>query len=139
MEVAETMPDLTPDQIRQTRDALQDTVDQLNRLLMAKRKELSQDDIDRINEAVGKLLDASDRLTAQAIKGTAEEIADSVQRIQDATNNANHTLKVLDSIRKGINVAAALVGLGAAIMAGNPGGIVQASAGVIEAARTVIA
>ncbi len=43
MEVAETMPDLTPDQIRQTRDALQDTVDQLNRLLMAKRKELSQD------------------------------------------------------------------------------------------------
>jgi len=46
---------------------------------------------------------------------------------------------VLDSIRKGINVAAALVGLGAAIIAGNPGGIVQASAGVIEAARTVIA
>lgn len=38
------MPDLTPDQIRQTRDALQDTVDQLNRLLMAKRKELSQED-----------------------------------------------------------------------------------------------
>jgi len=137
--VAETMPDLTPDQIRQMRDALQDTVDQLNRLLMAKRKELSQEDIDKINESVGMLLDASDKLTAQAIKGTAEQIASSVQGIQDATNNANHSLKVLDNIRKGINVAAALVGLGTAIIAGNPGGIVQASAGVIEAARTVVA
>ena len=78
------MPDLTPDQIRQSRDALQDTVDQLNRLLMAKRRELSQDDIDKINEAVGKLLDAADKLTAQAIKGTAEQIASSVQGIQDA-------------------------------------------------------
>lgn len=96
------MSDLTPDQIRRIRDALQDTVDQLNRLLMAKRKELSQEDIDKINEAVGKLLDAADRLTAQAIKGTAGQIADSVQGIQDATNNANHSLKVLDSIRKGI-------------------------------------
>ncbi|MGE5445252.1 MAG: hypothetical protein ACM3SR_11740 [Ignavibacteriales bacterium] len=45
---------------------------------------------------------------------------------------------MLDNIRKGINVAAALVGLGTAIIAGNPGGIFQASAGVIEAARTVV-
>ena len=132
------MPDLTPDQIRQSRDALQDTVDQLNRLLMAKRKELSQEDIDKINEAVGKLLDASDKLTAQAIKGTAEQIANSVQGIQDATNNANHALKVLDNIRKGINIAASLVGLGTAIIAGNPEGIVQAAAGVIGTARAVI-
>ena len=138
MEVTEVMPDLTPDQIRQSRDALQDTVDQLNRLLMAKRRELSQDDIDKINEAVGSLLDAADKLTAQAIKGTAEQIASSVQGIQDATNNANHALKVLDNIRKGINIAAALVGLGTAILAGNPGGIITAATEVIGAARAVI-
>ena len=96
------MPDLTPDQIRQTRDALQDMVDQLNRLLMAKRKELAQEDVDKINEAVGTLLDAADKLTAQAIKGTVEQIADSVRGIRDATNNANHTLKVLDRLEKGL-------------------------------------
>lgn len=133
------MPDLTPDQIRHTSDALQDMVDHLNQLLMAKRKELAQEDVDKINEAVGTLLDAADTLTAQGIKGTAEQIADSVRRMRDATNNANHTLKVLDSIRKEINVGAALVVLGTAIIAGNPEGIVQAAAGVIGVARTVVA
>jgi hypothetical protein len=105
---------------------------------MAKRKEIAQEDVDKINEAVGKLLDASGKLTAQTIKGTAKQIASSVQRIKDATNNENHTLKVLDNIRNGINVAAALVGLGTALLAGTPEGIVQAAEEVIGVARTVV-
>ena len=132
------MSDLTLDQIRQSRDALQDTVDQLNRLLMARRKELSQEDIDKINEAVGRLLDASASLTAQAIKGTAEEIAGSVQGIQSATDNANGALRMLNNIKKGIEIATALVGLGTAIASGNPVGIAQAAAGVVGVALSAI-
>jgi hypothetical protein len=132
------MTELTPDQLRQIKRVLQNTSRELNKFAGKNNDNLSDEQFHRISVAIGKLLDASASLTAQAIKGTDEEIAGSVQGIQSATDNANGALRMLNNIKKGIEIATALVGLGTAIATGNPVGIAQAATGVIGAAQSAI-
>jgi prefoldin subunit 5 len=132
------MTEVTLDQLRQIRSVLQNTARELNKFASKNNDNLSDEQFNNISLAIGKLLDASASLTAQAIKGTADEIASSVQGIQSATDNANGALRMLNNIKKGIEIATVLVGLGAAIATGNPAGIAQASVDVIATARAAI-
>ena len=71
-----------------------------------------------ITDAVGKLLD---------------DTQSSLNKIKQATADANHAIQTINTIKKVINIAASLVTLAAAISTENPGAIVQALQSVISA------
>jgi hypothetical protein len=131
------MSELDPSQSRAIRDNLLHTIAELTELLRNNRTQLSDDEKAKINEAADELDNAVAKLIAQGIRGTALQIQPAVQGIQQATNNATNALKTLSNIKMGINIATALVGLGTAIAAGNPAGIVSAAEEVLRAVSQV--
>ena len=60
----------------------------------------------------------------------------SLEEIKQATAKANQAIQSVKNVKKAIEVAAALVTVGAAIHAGNPGGIASAVANVARAIKS---
>ncbi len=133
------MPELTPDQIRESREQLLDTIDRLNDLLLNEGTVMSADQIQTARRAIRQLNNGVVELTAKAIQGTGAELGNAVDGVKKATAEANRALDTLSDLRHGIDVATALVGLGTAIAAGNPVGIVGAAQGVVQAAAPLVA
>jgi hypothetical protein len=131
------MPGLDPHQTREIKESLLSVIDELTEFLLSNRTQLSDDEKNEIDKTVSNLSDAHSRLTAEAIKGTALQIQECVQGIRQATNVANNALKTLSNLKKGIVILTSLVGLGTAILAGNPVGIVQAALGVGTAVANI--
>jgi methyl-accepting chemotaxis protein len=132
------MSELTPVQIRESRDKLLGTIDKLNDLLLDKGTELAADEIKEIRRAIRQLSNAVAELTAKAIEGTARDLEKAVKGINKATHNANDAMDKLQDTRNVINIATALVGLGTAIASGNPAGIVSASESVLKSLSTAV-
>lgn len=127
------MPGLSPDQIREIRGKLLETIDKLNDLLLEKGDELSSDQIKDINRATRQLNNAIIELTARAIQGMAKELQEAADGIKDATDKANDALNTLEDIKDAINIITSIIGLGTAIASGNPVGITNAANGLLTA------
>ena len=126
------MVKLTPDQIREIRNELMETIRSLNNILNEQGDDLRSEEIQEINRAGRQLSNAVTELTADAISGTAAQLKDAVSGLKKATKNANDALDTLDNIRSVIKVATSLVNLGLAVASGNPGGIIKAAGNVIS-------
>jgi len=126
------MAELTPDQIREVRDELLDSIDKLNGILIDKGDELTSEEISEIVRAVRQLSNGVVELVARSIKGTAVQLKDAVSGLKKATKNANDALDTLDNIRSVIKVATSLVNLGLAVASGNPGAIIKAAGNVLS-------
>ena len=129
------MAELTLEQIRESRDKLLDTIDNLNDLLRDKGDDLTAVEIKEINKATRRLNNAITELNAKAIEGTVKELNRAVDGVRKATINANDALDTIQNIRDAIKIVTALVGLGTAIAAGNPQGIVTAATDVLTTVK----
>lgn len=126
------MAQLTPQQLRQIKLALQKSAQELIQYQAEHDTELSDKEFDKLGDNIRDLTDRSRSISAQSIQGAADEIAESVQKIQEATNKVNQAIKTITNIRRGIRIATALVSLGTAITAGNPGGVISAARVVLN-------
>ena len=82
------------------------------------------------------LLDHSQNLVTYAVGVMLDDAQTSLEEIKQATAKANQAIQSVKNVKKAIEVAAALVTVGAAIHAGNPGGIASAVANVARAIKS---
>ena len=80
-----------------------------------------------------ELGDEVDHLTAMAIKATVAELQQTLAHLREVTNGVNHAVEHLSEVRKIVTVAAALVDLGAALAAANPGSALAALSDTVTA------
>lgn len=86
----------------------------------------SQNQRDAILSFQMRLLNDSRDFTAQAIQITLQDLQPTLDQISGATSRMNAAIQQLEDINKVIGIASAAVGLGAAIITGNPAAIVSA-------------
>lgn len=91
-----------------------------------KQKQQLDDFMEQISESGQKILALSTTLVMN-------DVQTSLSQINDVTNQIKGTIKNLQNIQKGINVAASIVTLGAAIISKNPQSIVDSISGVVDA------
>ncbi len=128
------MPNPNDGYARQMRDDLQAMAENLRKLKKQKSAELSDDDVQKINQAIADTLDKASSLTADAIQDTVENIRNCVCKIDDAKNGLDRALQNLDRVRNIIHIATAVVNLASAASTGNVPEIVSAAGKVMDAA-----
>jgi len=87
-----------------------------------------------LSASAQRLMDFSHRFTADAIAATLASVQGDLAAIQSATKTAKEQLAVLTDITKAVAIAGAAVGLGAAIVLGDAGGIIGAAGALASAA-----
>lgn len=100
---------------------------------------LSDDQRQSLEEAEWKLLNAANELTTAAVGLTLDESEASFERLRESTERAKGAVKTLQTVRKGINVATAAVGLAAAILSKDPGAIGKNAKSLYDAATADVA
>lgn len=85
------------------------------------------------------LLDQNSRfgqdILALSTKLIMDDVRESMEKIKNITGEIQSTLKTLKNIQKGINIAASVVTLGAAIISKNPGIITGAIKELVNACK----
>ncbi|MGQ0794437.1 MAG: hypothetical protein ACT4NX_10215 [Deltaproteobacteria bacterium] len=119
------MPNLTPNQLRATRRAIQSAARELSRF--AAENQLSDEEFAAVSGAAGELLGQSAKLGAMSIHGTSQELSEAAEGLQKASKIAVKTLKTLANVKKALAVASALAGLAGAALTGNPKAIIAAA------------
>lgn len=128
------MAKLTAQEARAIRDSLSKFANDI-------RDNISMDNISieegfEFFKELNKLRNYFSLFTAVSIEATGHELRTTLDKINEATKEANNAVKKIRNIKKAIKVTSALVGLGAAIFAGNPVSILNAAGGVLSAIRT---
>ena len=95
---------------------------------------LSEDNRRTLEDEEWSLLNASSDMVTKAVGLTLDETDPTGQKIQAATTAAAKAVKTLKEVGKVISVAAAAVGLAAAIVSKDPGAIAKNSKAVFDAA-----
>jgi hypothetical protein len=99
---------------------------------------LSEDNRRTLEDEEWSLLNASSDMLTKAVGLSLDESDPTGQKVEAATNAATKAVKTLKQVGKVINVAAAAVGLAAAIVAKDPGAIAKNSKAVFDAASTPV-
>jgi len=97
---------------------------------------LSEGDRKALEEKEWALLNASSDMVTKAVGLTLDESAAAAKKVQGAAATAEKAVKTLKEVRKVITIAAAAVGLAAAIAAKDPGAIAKNSKAVLDAATS---
>jgi len=95
---------------------------------------LSEADRKALEEKEFALLNASSDMVTKAVGLTLDESAAAAKKVQGAAATAEKAVKTLKEVRKVITIAAAAVGLAAAIAAKDPGAIAKNAKAVLDAA-----
>jgi hypothetical protein len=91
---------------------------------------------DTIESMEWTLLNTSSDFITFAVGLTLDEAQASLERIQEATTKAKKAIETIESIRKVITIAGAVIKLGAAIVTKDPGMIVTAINDVLKVATS---
>ena len=127
------MSTITPVQALQLASSYNDSANELGQFRLRNWDNLSPDDR-AVTANIGKrLIGYSQSLVTDAVGKLLDDTQASLAAIKLATADANHTIQTINSIKKVINVAAALVTLAAAISTENPAGIAQGLQDVVSA------
>jgi hypothetical protein len=97
---------------------------------------LSEGDRKALEEKEWALLNASSDMVTKAVGLTLDESATAAKKVQGAAATAEKAVKTLKEVRKVITIAAAAVGLAAAIASKDPGAIAKNSKAVLDAATS---
>ena len=97
---------------------------------------LSEGDRKALEEKEWELLNASTDMVTKAVGLTLDESAAAAKKVQGAAATAEKAVKTLKEVRKVITIAAAAVGLAAAIASKDPGAIAKNSKAVLDAATS---
>jgi hypothetical protein len=99
---------------------------------------LSEDNRRTLEDEEWSLLNASSDMLTKAVGLSLDESDPTGQKVEAATNAATKAVKTLKQVGKVINVAAAAVGLAAAIVSKDPGAIAKNSKAVFDAATASV-
>lgn len=88
--------------------------------------DLDKDTLHGFEVAFGKVQKSADSLMNQAVEIAITDVGATVQKLQDATKKAAAAVKTVDMLTKGLAIAGALAGLGAAILHPTPGSVIGA-------------
>jgi len=97
---------------------------------------LSEADRKALEEKEWALLNASSDMVTKAVGLTLDESDAAAKKVQGAAATAEKAVKTLKEVRKVITIAAAAVGLAAAIASKDPGAIAKNSKAVLDAATS---
>ena len=95
---------------------------------------LSEADRKTLEDEEWSLLNNASDMVTKAIGLTLDESQAGAKKLQGAAATAQKAVKTLNDVRKVITVAAASVGLAAAIVSKDPGAIVKNAKAVLDAA-----
>lgn len=95
---------------------------------------LSEGDRKALEEKEWALLNASSDMVTKAVGLTLDESDAAAKKVQGAAATAEKAVKTLKEVRKVITIAAAAVGLAAAIASKDPGAIAKNGKAVLDAA-----
>lgn len=93
---------------------------------------LSKAENQRLGNSQWSILNYGEDILALSTILVMDDAQTSLTQINDVTTQIKGTIKNLQNIQKGINVAASIVTLGAAIISKNPQAIVDSISGVVE-------
>ena len=95
---------------------------------------LSEGDRKTLEDKEWALLNASSDMVTKAVGLTLDESDAAAKKVQGAAATAEKAVKTLKEVRKVITIAAAAVGLAAAIASKDPGAIAKNAKAVLDAA-----
>lgn len=95
---------------------------------------LSEGDRKALEDKEWALLNASSDMVTKAVGLTLDESDAAAKKVQGAAATAEKAVKTLKEVRKVITIAAAAVGLAAAIASKDPGAIAKNAKAVLDAA-----
>jgi len=99
------------------------------------KPKLSEDAITTLEQLEGKLDVITGQVRARGIERLAQLTAQARKEVIDATAKAAGFLKKIKKIEKVVQMATALLGVGLAVIAGKPQGIVEAVQNVVQVAK----
>lgn len=93
---------------------------------------LSKAENQKLGNSQWSILNYGEDILALSTILVMDDVQTSLTQINDITTQIEGTIKNLQNIQKGINVAASIVTLGAAIISKNPQSITDSISGVVE-------
>lgn len=94
---------------------------------------LSNEQHQILSDTRSKCLEIGENILALSTTLVMNEVAASLQKIQEVTDEIHGTIKRLKNIQKGLNIAAAVLVLGVAIIEKDPGKIGESIKGMVGA------
>ena len=115
---------MTPQELKALGLLFQDLADWLAKY--PTEHDLDKDTLHGFEVAFGKVQKSADSLMNQAVEIAITDVGATVQKLQDATKKAAAAVKTVDMLTKGLAIAGALAGLGAAVLHPTPGSVIGA-------------
>jgi hypothetical protein len=128
------MPPLTSDDALALAKSFRDLSAAITDYRLKNSSTLSEDDRKALEEKEWELLNASTDMVTKAVGLTLDESEAAGKKVQGAAATAARAVKTLKEVRKVITIAAAAVGLAAAIASKDPGAIAKNGKAVLDAA-----
>lgn len=95
--------------------------------------ELSKSDNQKLGDLQWSILNSGEDILALSTILVMDDVRESLERINDITARIKGNIHTLQNIRKGINIAASIVTLGAAIISKNARSVTDAIDGLAKA------
>jgi len=128
------MPPLTSDDALALSKSFRDLSVAITDYRLNNLSTLSEADRKALEEKEWALLNASSDMVTKAVGLTLDESEAAAKKVQGAAATAEKAVKTLKEVRKVITIAAAAVGLAAAIASKDPGAIAKNAKAVLDAA-----
>ena len=122
--------------------AVDDTADAVMDLRNRNAATSTQEEKDRLTTLFGQLVSAGEEIENKALKAAEVDIEGAVADLQNGVHDANHALKVIANVQKGVTIGVAVFGLASSILHPTPGGIASSLntlVGAIASASTTAA
>jgi len=127
------MANLTSEQAKQLSDNFFVLSTALLDFRVANWDSLSKEDHQILSDARSKSLEFGEQILALATSLIMNEVAESLDTIHQVTSDIKGTIKNLKNIQKGLNIAAAILVLGIAVLEKDPGKIGESIKGMVGA------
>lgn len=98
--------------------------------LLEKWDDLTPEERNKLNRNIRKTSSDGQKMLAQAATLVVEESKESLTKIENTTNEIKAILGTIANIQKGINIAASVITLSAAILSKSPEAIIAAAKGL---------
>jgi hypothetical protein len=122
--------------------AVDDTADAVMDLRNRNAATSTQEEKDRLTTLFGQLVSAGEEIENKALQAAEVDIEGAVADLQNGVHDANHALKVIANVQKGVTIGVAVFGLASSILHPTPGGIASSLntlVGAIASASTTAA
>jgi hypothetical protein len=103
--------------------AVDDTADAVVDLRNRNAATLTQEEKDRLTTLFGQLVSAGEEIENKALQAAEVDIEGAVADLQNGVHDANHALKTIANVQKGVTIGVAVFGLASSILHPTPGGI----------------